>query len=109
MFKIEPERSKKRKPHTTSSNPTHTISNLLSRARITGILIFLLSQPSHSVIRPTLLEKSGSCVEKSGRSTKSSSIPMKGDIDSLNASVACGILAYEIVRQRIAKGAKYEK
>lgn len=28
-------------------------------------------------------------------------IPMKGDIDSLNASVACGILAYEIVRQRI--------
>ena len=28
------------------------------------------------------------------------SIPMKGDIDSLNASVATGILAYEIVRQR---------
>ena len=31
------------------------------------------------------------------------SIPMKGDIDSLNASVATGILAYEIVRQRLAK------
>lgn len=29
------------------------------------------------------------------------SIPMKGDIDSLNASVACGVLAYEIVRQRL--------
>lgn len=29
------------------------------------------------------------------------SIPMKGDIDSLNASVACGVLAYEIVRQRM--------
>ncbi len=28
------------------------------------------------------------------------SIPMAGDIDSLNASVAAGILAYEIVRQR---------
>ena len=28
-------------------------------------------------------------------------IPMKGDIDSLNASVAAGVLAYEIVRQRI--------
>lgn len=28
------------------------------------------------------------------------SIPMKGEIDSLNASVAAGILAYEIVRQR---------
>ena len=28
-------------------------------------------------------------------------IPMKGDIDSLNASVAAGVLAYEVVRQRI--------
>lgn len=28
-------------------------------------------------------------------------IPMKGDIDSLNASVATGVLAYEIVRQRL--------
>ena len=31
------------------------------------------------------------------------SIPMKGNIDSLNASVAAGVLAYEIVRQRISK------
>ena len=29
------------------------------------------------------------------------SIPMKGDIDSLNASVAAGVLAYQIVRQRM--------
>ena len=29
------------------------------------------------------------------------SIPMKGEIDSLNASVAAGVLAYEIVRQRL--------
>lgn len=28
-------------------------------------------------------------------------IPMKGSIDSLNASVAAGVLAYEIVRQRL--------
>ena len=28
------------------------------------------------------------------------SIPMKGDIDSLNASVAAGVLAFEIVRKR---------
>lgn len=34
------------------------------------------------------------------------SIPMKGDIDSLNASVAAGVLAYEIVRQRLAKAGK---
>ena len=31
------------------------------------------------------------------------SIPMKGDIDSLNASVAAGVLAFEIVRQRLKK------
>ena len=31
------------------------------------------------------------------------SVPMKGDIDSLNASVAAGILAFEILRQRSAK------
>lgn len=29
------------------------------------------------------------------------SIPMKGDIDSLNASVAAGVMAFEIVRQRL--------
>lgn len=34
------------------------------------------------------------------------SIPMKGDIDSLNASVAAGVLAYEIVRQRLQAGGK---
>ena len=31
-------------------------------------------------------------------------IPMKGEIDSLNASVAAGVLAYEVVRQRLAEG-----
>ena len=34
------------------------------------------------------------------------SIPMKGNIDSLNASVAAGVLAYEIVRQRMGRPAK---
>ena len=31
------------------------------------------------------------------------SIPMKGNIDSLNASVAAGVLSYEIVRQKVKK------
>ena len=34
------------------------------------------------------------------------SIPMFGDIDSLNASVAMGVLSYEIVRQRLNKAGK---
>ena len=72
MFKIEPERSKKRKTHNIIRSYPHYFQPPLTRARITGILIFSLSQPSHSVIRPRLLEKSGSCVEKSGRSAKSS-------------------------------------
>lgn len=33
-------------------------------------------------------------------------IPMRGDIDSLNASVAAGVLAYEALRQRLKKGKK---
>ena len=36
----------------------------------------------------------------------SAAIPMKGDIDSLNASVAAGVLAYEIVRQRVMEKAR---
>lgn len=32
------------------------------------------------------------------------SIPMKGEIDSLNASVAAGVLCYEVLRQRMAYG-----
>ena len=31
-------------------------------------------------------------------------IPMQGEIGSLNASVACGVLAYEILRQKKLKG-----
>lgn len=35
------------------------------------------------------------------RCDMAASIPMKGELDSLNASVAAGVLAYEIVRQRL--------
>jgi len=34
------------------------------------------------------------------------SLPMKGRINSLNASVACGVLCYEIARQRTGIKAK---
>ena len=30
------------------------------------------------------------------------SIPLRGEINSLNASVAAGVLAYEILRQRLS-------
>jgi len=38
------------------------------------------------------------------RCDMTAAIPVHGDIDSLNASVAAGVLAYEIVRQRIGGG-----
>ena len=31
------------------------------------------------------------------------SLPQKGQVNSLNASVACGIMVYEVVRQRSVK------
>ena len=34
------------------------------------------------------------------------SIPLSGEIESLNASVASGILSYEVVRQKINKSKK---
>ncbi len=34
------------------------------------------------------------------------SLPMKGKINSLNASVACGVMAYEVARQRMGIRAK---
>ena len=50
----------------------------------------------------------GNEVEGGGRLVKEkcdmvAAIPMKGNIDSLNASVAAGVLAYEIVRQRLCQ------
>ena len=33
-------------------------------------------------------------------SDTSAKLPMKGNIDSLNVSVACGTVLYEIIRQR---------
>lgn len=36
-----------------------------------------------------------------GKCDMTAAIPMKGHIDSLNVSVACGVLSYEIVRQRL--------
>ena len=46
----------------------------------------------------------GDGVSKLVKENMTASIPMVGDIDSLNASVATGVLAYEIVRQRLKSG-----
>ncbi len=62
------------------------------KANLTGPIGLVIGNEGHGVSR-LVKEKCDYVV----------SIPMKGDIDSLNASVAAGVLAYEIVRQRLEK------
>ena len=42
-------------------------------------------------VRPSILEKCDGVI----------SLPLKGQVNSLNASVACGIVVFEVLRQRI--------
>ncbi|MCD7818596.1 MAG: 23S rRNA (guanosine(2251)-2'-O)-methyltransferase RlmB [Lachnospiraceae bacterium] len=61
----------------------------LYRANLTGPIGLVIGNEGNGVSR-LVREKCDFTV----------SIPMKGDVDSLNASVAAGVLAFEIVRQR---------
>lgn len=63
---------------------------MMYRLNLTGPIGLVIGNEGEGVSR--LVRKSCDYV---------ASIPMKGDIDSLNASVAMGVLAYEIVRQRM--------
>lgn len=63
---------------------------LMYRQNLTGPIGLVIGNEGKGVSR--LVKEHCDCI---------SSIPMKGDIDSLNASVAAGVLAYEIVRQRM--------
>lgn len=90
------------------TNISHTIEDLKKRGmwfvcadmggtpmydlNLTGPIGLVIGNEGSGV--STLVEKSCDMV---------ASIPMKGQIDSLNASVACGILTYEVVRQRMLK------
>ena len=63
---------------------------LMYKANLTGPIGLVIGNEGNGVSR--LVKESCDYVV---------SIPMKGDIDSLNASVAAGVLAYEVVRQRM--------
>lgn len=65
---------------------------LMYRCNLTGSLGLVIGNEGNGVSR-LVKEKCDYVV----------SVPMKGDIDSLNASVATGVLAYEVVRQRMGK------
>ena len=65
---------------------------LMYGCNLTGSLGLVIGNEGSGVSR--LVKEKCDCVV---------SVPMKGDIDSLNASVAAGVLAYEVVRQRMGK------
>ena len=90
------------------------LANELAR-RSTGKTVYILDEPTTGlhmadVHRLDLKGPIGLVIGNEGEGVSRlvrekcdfiASIPMKGDIDSLNASVAAGVLAYEIVRQRM--------
>ena len=90
------------------TNMAATIEDLKKR----GIWFVCADMGGESMYRLNLTGPIGLVIGKEGEGVSRlvkekcdmiASIPMKGDIDSLNASVATGVLAYEIVRQRLAK------
>lgn len=66
-----------------------TDGDLMYRTNLTGPIGLVIGNEGNGVSR--LVKE---------KCDYTAAIPMKGDIDSLNASVAAGILAYEIMRQR---------
>ncbi len=91
------------------SNLASTIENLKKQ----GLWFVCADMQGESMYRLPLtgpiglvIGNEGSWVGRLVRETcdMAAAIPMRGDIDSLNASVAAGVLAYEIVRQRLFAG-----
>ena len=68
-----------------------------------GIGFFMVYLPVFAVAMGVVIGNEGEGVSRLVKEKCDfvAAIPMKGDIDSLNASVAAGILAYEVVRQRM--------
>ncbi len=67
----------------------HMGGELMYRLNLTGPIGLVVGNEGNGVSR--LVQE---------KCDMAAAIPMKGNIDSLNASVAAGVLAYEIVRQR---------
>ena len=65
---------------------------VMYRQNLTGPIGLVIGNEGNGVSR--LVKEKCDCT---------TAIPMNGDIDSLNASVAAGVLAFEIVRQRMSK------
>ena len=88
------------------------ISQFIDRIKEIGFWVYGTSDDSDvSYWEPSYIESSAIIVGSEGKGmrdlTKSKcdqllSIPMSGDVTSLNVSVACGLVLYEVLRQRSA-------
>ena len=88
------------------------ISQFIDRIKEIGFWVYGTSDDSDvSYWEPSYIESSAIIVGSEGKGmrdlTKSKcdqllSIPMSGDVKSLNVSVACGLVLYEVLRQRSA-------
>ena len=93
--------------------PVAKVTNLVLKQK--GIWFVCADMGGESMYRMNLTGPIGLVIGNEGEGVSrlvreacdfTASIPMKGDIDSLNASVAAGVLAYEIVRQRLVAESK---
>ncbi len=94
----------------------HTVAAALKYLKNSGYQIIAVTEKGElaytaaDLTVPTALvmgaEDTGISQEALERCDKMISIPMFGNIGSLNVSVAAGVVLYEAVRQRLASGAK---
>ncbi len=92
----------------------HNLKNVIEFLKASGIKVAAATEKSDSLYFETDLtgplaiimgsEDEGVSKEYLKRSNIKLKIPMLGEIESLNVSVAGGVLMYEVLRQRLVKG-----
>ena len=95
--------------HYTPVAKVTNLSAVMEQLKEKGLWFVCADMDGEVMYRQNLTEAIGLVVGNEGSGVSrlvkvdcdySAAIPMAGDIDSLNASVAAGVLAFEIVRQR---------
>lgn len=90
----------------------NNLSNAIDELKERGVFIYSASMEGNNIYNTNLTGSIALVVGSEGkgvsrlvkeRSDEIISIPQKGDIDSLNVSVATGVIVYEIYRQRNVK------
>ena len=98
--------------HYTPVAKVTNISNTMEELKERGMWFACADMDGEIIYDQNLTGSLGIVIGKEGKGVSRlvkehcdfvSRIPMFGDIDSLNASVAAGVMAFEVVRQRLAR------